>query len=203
MPEQEAEIIRRVLRGQTEAYAVLIERHRDRAMTLALRMLKNREDAEEALQDAFVKAFRGLRSFKADSKFATWLYRILYNGCATRLRRSGSYGKEIPDYDLVEKEAVRTEARPDRRYEFKELQEIVAQGMEEIPAIYGGILTLYFVQEMSYEEIAEVTGISLNTVKTRLFRARKYLRDYIARSFSETKSGGTRQTMRTLTEEFL
>src|SRR3989337_1506914 len=85
MANPDYETIQRILAGEKRAYADLVNRHKDRAMTLALRMLKNREDAEEALQDAFVRAFNALPRFEWKSSFSTWLYRIVYNVCATAL----------------------------------------------------------------------------------------------------------------------
>ncbi|MGH2569447.1 MAG: sigma-70 family RNA polymerase sigma factor, partial [Bacteroidota bacterium] len=79
MADQDFEIIQRVLTGEKRSYAVLVDRHKDRAMTLAMRMLKNREDAEEALQDAFIRAFNALPRFERKSSFSTWFYRIVFN----------------------------------------------------------------------------------------------------------------------------
>jgi RNA polymerase sigma factor (sigma-70 family) len=91
MPDTDFETIQRILAGETQAYAKLVDRHKDRAMTLAMRLLKNRQDAEEALQDAFVRAFKALDRFEMKASFATWFYRIVFNVCSSALgKRDGT-----------------------------------------------------------------------------------------------------------------
>jgi RNA polymerase sigma-70 factor (ECF subfamily) len=178
MPADDNDIIQRVLAGERQAFGVLIDRHRQKAMTLALRMLKNPQDAEEALMDAFVRAHNALDRFERKSSFSTWFYRILFNVCYSHLRRARPeelhLDIEVPDT------RSRDHDRPDNVYAAGELERIVAEEIGAMPAVYGGVFTLFLVQEMSYEEIAEVTGLPLNTVKTRLFRARTMLRERVA-----------------------
>ena len=183
----EQAIIERVLAGETRAFALLIDAHKDNAMTLALRMLKNREDAEEALQDAFVRAFRSLGRFEGKSKFATWLYRIVFNVCASRSRRRELHEVRIDDAPSDEMPIAAD--RPDILCEGAEFQRIVADAIDALPPVYGAIFTLYAVNEMSYEEIAEVADLPINTVKTRLFRARALLRTSVADRMGEPGRG--------------
>lgn len=191
MSADERTIIERVLAGDDRAFRALAERHQARAMTLAVRMLKNREDAEEALQDAFLRAYRSLDRFKLHSSFATWLYRIIFNVCSTRLRgRSSEVRVDVDEQiDMIGESDDRD--RPDLQLESAELHEIVQRGIDAMPGVYAGVFTLFFVQDLSYEEIAEVTDIPLNTVKTRLFRARRMLRAYVLEHRGETVSGGS------------
>lgn len=179
MIEQDTDIIRRIADGDRRAYAELIERHKDRAMTLALRMLKNRADAEEALQDAFMRAFNALGGFENKSSFSTWFYRILFNVCSTMLSKRPkhyvvSYQDEREDGSVAASEPI-AEEMPDLDYESAEFQSVVREEIERLPERYAAILTLFFVQDMSYEEIIDVTGLPLGTVKNRLFRARTML----------------------------
>lgn len=179
------EIIERILAGEHHAFQVLIDRHREKAMTLALRMLKNREDAEEALMDAFIRAYNALERFERKSRFSTWFYRILFNVCYSITRKRG---EEKSDLELDQLHTrSHDQDRPDTRYDAAELEMIVSEEIEAIPAVYGGVFTLFFTQEMSYEEIAEVTGLPINTVKTRLFRARTMLRERVS---ERLKDGG-------------
>lgn len=152
-------------------------------MTLAMRMLKNREDAEEALQDAFVRAFHALPRFEWKSSFSTWFYRIVYNVCASALARRGeelhrSIDEETegetfdPPSDLL---------LPDAAFESAEFSKVVREEVELLPPMYGPIFTLFVMQEMSYEEIVNVTGLSLSAVKVRLFRARALLRSAVTK----------------------
>ena len=188
MKSTDNDIIRRVIDGDNRAYAELINRHKDKAMTLAMRMMKNRHDAEEALQDAFVRAFRALPSFEWKSSFSTWFYRIVFNVCSSALARRGNTNllsiDEENDEDL-KIEIPSTDTEPDIEFEQKEFAQIVRSEIDRMDAGYSSILTMFFLQEMSYEEIITVTGLPLGTVKNRLFRARLQLRNAVARHFSD------------------
>ena len=187
MNDQDFQVIQRVLAGEKRAYSQLVDRHKDRAMALAVRMLKNRQDAEEALQDAFVRAFNALPRFEWKSSFSTWFYRIVYNVCATSLSKKGNPEHLRLDGD-EDREALKLPSEdepPDVEYESKEFQRIVREEIDELPRAYASVLTLFFVQEMSYEEIVESTELPLGTVKNRLFRARSMLRDAVLKRLKE------------------
>jgi RNA polymerase sigma-70 factor (ECF subfamily) len=181
-------IIRRVLAGEQKAYAELVDRHKEKAMTLAMRMLKNRHDAEEALQDAFIRAFRSLQGFEWRSSFSTWFYRIVFNVCSTKLGKHGEAMllsiDEEADNEL-KFEIPSTDVEPDIEFENKEFSGIVKQEIEKLDTGYSSLLTMFFLQELSYEEIQSVTGLPLGTVKNRLFRARNELRKAVLKHFSE------------------
>jgi RNA polymerase sigma-70 factor (ECF subfamily) len=181
MQDQDYSIIQRVLGGEKRAYSDLVDRHKAKAMTLALRMLKNREDAEEALQDAFVRAFHALPRFEWKSSFSTWFYRIVYNVCATALSKRGVERRLSLNQEDEELNLPAEEIGPDLDYESTEFRQIVMDEIEKLPEAYGSTLTLFLVQEMSYEEIVAVTGLPLGTVKVRLFRARMMLRNAVAK----------------------
>jgi RNA polymerase sigma-70 factor (ECF subfamily) len=178
------EIISRVLGGNTRSFADLVERHKDKAMTLAMRMLRNREEAEEAVQDAFVRAFNALDKFEKRSKFSTWMYRILFNVCSTILskrgepvqpissdKNEGDWEDEIPDFSEI----------PDSVVEGEEFRQQVVDAMNELSPLYSGITTMFYIDDLSYEEIVKITGSPLGTVKARLFRARAMLREGVLR----------------------
>lgn len=182
MPAVDEEIVRRVLAGDKRAYAELVERHKDKAMTLAFRILKNREEAEEALQDAFVRAFHALPRFEWKASFSTWFYRIVYNVCVTSLgKRSNAAHLSLNEEDDQILNAPSEEPAPDEAYEFREIYDAVTEEIERLPESYAGILTLFFVNDQSYEQMVEVTGLPLATVKVRLFRGRLLLKDAVAR----------------------
>ena len=183
MHDRDHSIVTRVLAGEKRAYAELVDRHKDRAMTLAMRMLKNREDAEEALQDAFVRAFHALSRFEWKSSFSTWFYRIVYNVCSTALARKGEELHRSLDEE-TEGESFDPPSDillPDAAYESAEFSRIVREEVNLLPPMYGSVFTLFAMQEMSYEEIVNVTGLSLSAVKVRLFRARALLRDAVTK----------------------
>jgi len=175
-------IIEEIRSGQTRRYAVLIDRHKDRAMTLALRLTGNRQESEELIQDAFLRAYRSLHQFRGDAKFGTWFYRILYNLCLTRVTRKKGKPEQLDVSDermldniLVDEE----EATIQERMEEDEMQQMIAAEIAEMPEKFRTVLTLFYVQEMSYEEITAVLNQPLGTVKTNLFRARNLLRERV------------------------
>ena len=183
MSDPDFEIILRILAGDTRAYAELVDRHKDRAMTLAMRLLRNREDAEEALQDAFVRAFRALDRFEMKSTFSTWFYRIVYNVCSSALSRRGDQIHVSIDDGSVEANgewSVDAQS-PGVDLESREFQQLVHAAIGKLPPVYAAILTLFLVQDLGYDEIVQVTGLPLGTVKNRLFRARMMLRDLVLR----------------------
>ena len=191
MRKDDGAIIQEILAGNKRAYGELVDRHKEKAMTLAMRMLKNRQDAEEATQDAFVRAFNALPRFEWKSSFSTWFYRIVYNVCATQLSRRGD-DLRVP-IDTREEEGALSlpseELPPDIQYEGAEFELIVLREIEKLPVPYGVVCTLFFVHDMSYDQIVEVTGMPLGTVKVRLFRGRIMLREGIVKQLGVTKIG--------------
>lgn len=188
MHESDHDIIQRVRAGDRKAYARLVDRHKEKAMALAVRMLRDRRDAEEALQDAFVRAFQALPRFEGRSSFATWLYRIVFNVCSSALERRSlatvSLNAETEEGGAVI-ELPSSERAPDIQLESTETQRVVLEEIEKLPEVYGTTFTLFVIQELSYDEIVEVVGVPLGTVKARLFRARMMLRDAVARRLSD------------------
>ena len=190
MKSTDSDIIRRVIDGDSRAFAELIDRHKGRAMTLAVRLLKDHHEAEEALQDAFVRAYRALPAFEWKSSFSTWFYRIVFNVCASRLSRRGEtklLSIERENEDELKLEVPSQDDEPDTELEKKEFSAIVRAEIGRMDSAYASILTMFFLQEMSYDEIISVTGLPLGTVKNRLFRARMQLRTAVVRQFSEKK----------------
>jgi len=176
------EIIGHIREGDARTFSLLVDRHKERGMSLAFRMLRNREEAEEALQDAFVRAFKALPGFEMKAAFSTWFYRIVFNVCATRLSRKGD-----PLRGMLEQEEEAFENRgspdplPDQVLESDQTAEIIQEEIGKIPEVYGTTFTLFALHERTYDEIVEITGVPLGTVKARLFRARTMLRDAVAR----------------------
>ena len=195
MQADENALISGVLKGDRRSTDLLVGRYKDKAMTLALRMLRNREDAEEAVQDAFIRAIRALPRFEKRSSFSTWIHRIVYNVCVSRLgRKSEEMMREGQDEST--ESAASQDALPDAEYESTEVRAIISEEIERLPAAYAATFTLFFVDEMSYKEIVDVTGLPLGTVKARLFRARIIVRDAVAR-----RLGLRRESSRAVGEE--
>lgn len=186
--DKDYQLVQRVLSGERRAFEQLIERHKSRSMALAQRMLKNREDAEEALQDAFIRVYKSLHKFEWKSSFSTWLYKIVFNVCSSKLQKSD---REILTRNTVSLENSgamdfhHDEPAPDITCEQGEFEQFVREEMEKLPLIYSTILTMVVVQELSYEEITEITRLPLGTVKNRLFRARAMLKESLSRRLRE------------------
>lgn len=189
MQNTDVAIVQRILAGDKKAFAELVDRHKDRGMTLSLRMLKNREEAEEALQDAFIRAFNALPRFEWKSSFSTWFYRIVYNVCVTQLSKRGEDIHVTLDGEEGEGgfEVAEEGLAPDEKYESDEFESLVVREIERLPALYGSICTLFFMQDMSYDQIVEITGLPLGTVKVRLFRGRMLLRQAVGRHIGADK----------------
>jgi RNA polymerase sigma-70 factor, ECF subfamily len=179
-PDQE--IVDAIRAGNTRRYAALVDRHKDRALTLALRLVGDREEAEELVQDGFLRAYDSLGQFRGDARFGTWFYRILYNLCMTRVtrRRDSPRSLDGPGNELPEKNFLASEEPGAlERLEETEMQNLLSAEVARLPENFRIAVTLFYVQELSYEEMAGVTGLPLGTIKTNLFRGRTLLRKNI------------------------
>ena len=158
------------LAGRTEAFGTLVERY-DRAIYhLAYRTLHDQEEARDVAQEAFFKAYRSLRTFKPGAKFSTWLFAITYHACCDRLSRRRRYSNdELPD-------RADSAAGPETQAIATDEAQRLRQAIAALPEKYRTVITLYHLQGRQYEEIAQVLGVPMGTVKTHLFRAKEQLR---------------------------
>jgi len=152
----------------------LVDRYKDLVFTLALRMVKNKEEAEEVSQDTFIKVYKSLRKFKGDSKFSTWIYRVAYNTCLDRLKKNKRQQNTVTIDEYTEHQ-VRTIDNALDKIETKEKQEAIKKCIEMLPSEDGFLLTLYYFDEQSLDEIAKVVNLTANNVKVKLYRSRKKL----------------------------
>jgi len=167
-------IIARVLDGDVKAFTLLVDSYKDIAFTMACRLLANREDAEEVVQDSFVKIYRSLASYRQESKFSTWLYRIVYNTAISKLRLRKNKFSSLDDNTI------------DACYEIsEEIYEndnsvILNMAMKKLTEEERAILTLFYLNESDINEIHKITGLSKTNIKVKLFRARKKLQELVA-----------------------
>lgn len=147
-------------------------------MTLAVRLVGARDEAEELVQDSFLRAFRSLGSFRGDAKFSTWFYRILYNVCMTRVRRRRPLPVQEPPADRANPAGEWADAEPDvlEKLESEEVRQILMEEMLRLPEAFRAALTLFYVQDLTYDEMTVVLQVPLGTVKTNLSRGRTLLR---------------------------
>jgi RNA polymerase sigma-70 factor (ECF subfamily) len=163
-----------VIGGDCHAFAVLVDRYKNFVFTLSIKMLQNREEAEEVSQDVFIKVYRSLQKFKTESKFSTWLYRVTYNTCLDRMR-SKKRNTPIFSFDhFAEDEAVSLMNVLDT-IEERERKQMIQKCLDLLPAEDSFLLTLYYFQENSLKEISRIMGINENNLKIKLFRSRRRL----------------------------
>jgi len=174
--------------GRLGAFDALVRRHTPRIYNLAMGMMRNQADAHDAMQDAFLAAYRRLDGFRGDAAFGSWIYRIATNACLMRMRRKrrrpevsldlehsgfgedGSWARPVEDLS----------PRVDELYEQKELGRVIQAGMDTLPETYRAVFVLADVELKTMKEIAEILDLTVPNVKTRLHRARLKLREYLA-----------------------
>ncbi len=173
------ELIDRVLAGDTAAYQGLVERYQHMVFTLAVRLLRNRELAEETAQDVFVKAYLGLKGFRGSSKFSTWLYKIAYHRI---LDTAGAEGRKPGLRSDLAPEDLSARSLDDTWSQLMERERRTAldQALERLDPVDRSLLSLFYLQEQSLQEVSEITGLSTGTAKVRLFRARERLKAVLA-----------------------
>lgn len=182
--EQEAMIVQRIIGGETEAFELLVLEYQKNVYNVALRITGNAEDAADMAQEAFIKAFNSISSFKGDSRFSVWLYRIVSNVSVDFLRSkarrpSSSLSIENEEGETVELEIADESLSPEKLLETKLSSQAVRRGLDSLPEDYRQILLLREIQGLSYDEIAQILDVEIGTVKSRIFRARKKLCAYL------------------------
>ncbi len=185
----DVELVGQVIAGDSYAFRTLMQRHNQIAYRTARSILRNDADAEDAVQEAWLKAYRALDRFRSESRFSTWLVRIVVNESLARLRASARRAEVIPLDTTIDSAAFATEQsmqlaesdRPDGVAERGELRRALESRIDELPESLRSVFVLRAVEEMSVEEVASCLGIPEATVRTRHFRARSMLRESLAR----------------------
>ncbi len=173
--------------GDQDAFAILVQRHQRRVFNLVFRMLQQYEEANEVTQDAFFSAWQGLPSFRGDARFSTWLYRIAYN-CA--LKQLEQRKRDNAIQVAIQAETIDDDASVDAEIEAHDRQAIVQEHLLNLPAKYRVVLILRHLQEMTYEEMAEILTMPIGTIKTHLFRARNLLKERLEAFEHDWKTRG-------------
>lgn len=167
-------LLKAVKAGDVSAFAQIIDKYQHMAFTLAMGIVKNKEEAEEVAQDAFFKAYKSLDSFKGDANFSTWLYRIIYNTAISKIR-----GRKPVSADLESKEVAQFEMNYAEsnmhQLEKQDRKKILKKALARLKEEDAFIVLLYYYKDNSIDEITEATGLSASNVKVKLHRGRKQL----------------------------
>ena len=174
MTTNEQIIINKIISGDTNAFSVLVEQYKDLVFTLAFRMLKNREEAEEVAQDSFLKVYRSLQKFKGDSKFSTWIYKVTYNSCLDRIKKNKKYYNHVP-IDEFTTHQIKTIDNALDKLENEERELAIQNCINLLSSEESFLITLYYFEDQSLDEISKIVGLTPNNVKVKLFRIRKKL----------------------------
>lgn len=180
-------LVRQAQDGDLDAYDQLVRRHQDRIYGLCYHMTSNHEDAHDLAQDSFVKAWQALKSFKGDSSFYTWVYRIAVNTCLNHLksRRNRTPHLSLNDLDINPENdpdlvALVSHRTPRRDIGLSELQRRLNEAILKLSEEHRAVVTMHDIQGMPHDEIAEVLGVNPGTVRSRLFYARQQLQAWLA-----------------------
>jgi len=188
-------LVRAAKKGDLAAFDQLIQRYDRKVFRIAQHITQNREDAEDVVQDAFLKAFENLEGFQEQSKFYTWLVRIAVNEALMRLRRrktakTVSLDEDVEtEDDYIPREVADWSPNPEQLYKQSELKEILGKTIQGLPASFRTVFVLRDVEGLSTEETADALGLSIPAVKSRLLRARLQLRERLNKFFKKPKGG--------------
>lgn len=183
-------LVKRINHGDKEAFRALVDAYKGLVAHIVFRMVPSRAESEDLCQDVFVKVYTSLPSFRFQSKLSAWIGRITYNTCLNYLGKkkpvlAGGGNSEESFWDSIPGDFP----QPDHDYAAKNVSGILHREIEGMPVKYRIVLTLYHLEEMSYQEITEITGLPEGTVKSHLFRGRKYLKDKLIKKYGQESYG--------------
>lgn len=185
----EADLVAKAKAGDTAAFTELVSHYERRVFRMAKQITQNDEDAEDVLQETFLKAYSHLDDFQGNSKFYTWIVRIAVNEALMKLRKRRS-DRTVPlddpidtGEDVVAREIAVWEDNPEQRYSREEMGNILDEAVQSLKPAYRTVFILRDIEEMSIEETAQALNLSISAVKSRLLRARLQLRDKLTRQF--------------------
>jgi RNA polymerase sigma-70 factor (ECF subfamily) len=161
-----------VRKGNVQSFSVLVEKYQKLVYTLALRLLKKPEDAEEMAQDTFIKAFQKLDSYEGKSKFSTWLYSITYNACISELRKRRIEFKSLDDTRISDQDEMKMHDYY-REVRKEDQEKYLNLALEKLPEDDQVLVTLYYYESQSMDEISTITGLTVSNIKVKIHRARK------------------------------
>jgi RNA polymerase sigma-70 factor (ECF subfamily) len=177
--QEENRLLDRILGGEESVYATLVDHYKSYAYTIALKILNNKPDAEEAAQDAFIKAYQYLKSFNRQARFSTWLYRIVFNTAISYKR------KNRVQFQSIDNMAIEYHTESGKGLEKNDKEVFVRMAMEKLSDADRMAIQLYYIKEFSLEEVAGILNQPINTVKVRVHRARQRVGDELKKNLKE------------------
>lgn len=198
MEIQDQKLIDQIHAGDFQAFEALVNRYEGKVYRLAIRMLRNPQDAEDALQETFLQVYRGLKTFEGRSNFSTWLFRLATNVCLMKIRHRGTepagmlpLEDYLPQHEDGEHPLIQEwPEKPEEILLNKESREKMTEALEKLPPEYRAVFILRDIEGFSNSEAGEALGISVAAVKSRLHRARLALRGMLAEYFEKEKITG-------------
>ena len=198
MNDQEQNWIQAAKSGDQAAFGHLVETYQKRVYALTVRMCPTRELAEEAAQEAFLSVWQGLPFFRGDSAFSTWLYRLASNACVDLLRKEGRHQGPSLDDETVTADVADPSPTPEKAAEQRELRAQIEAGLRSLSPEHREVLVLREIQQLSYDEIADTLSLDLGTVKSRINRGRRQLRDLLIKQGNFSAPAASKKTERGL-----
>ena len=183
---EDSDLVDKTLQGDMKAFGVLVDRYKHMVFTLACRLLRNREDAEEVAQDTFVKAFKALDTYAGDAKFSTWLYKIAYNHSLDHLKKKKRTVDTV-SIDQSKPTGLQVMNKVLEQLEQQDRSRLVKAAIDRLSEEDAAIITLFYFEDLSIREISEIVPLSLQTIKVRLYRGRKQLANLLGTSLLKDK----------------
>ena len=175
-------IVKRVQEGDVNAYNILVIKYQHKVLQIISKFVGNSADASDVAQESFIKAYKAINTFRGESSFYTWLYRIVVNAAKTYLESNSKHQNHLDvdaeEFESVDKQGALTyKDTPDRIIESQELQQVIFDAMAELPEELRQAITSREVEGMSYEDMADLMNVPVGTVRSRIFRARQFIEE--------------------------
>jgi RNA polymerase sigma-70 factor (ECF subfamily) len=174
-----------VQRGQKESFGILMDRYERKLFSYGRKFLTGQDNIEDVVQEVFIKTYRNIQSFDTSQKFSPWIYRIAHNTFVNALRKNAKSPVRFFDFDTFLAHPVYEDALPAEK-EQQRLGEIIDRGLDKLSPEYREIIILYYIQNLSYKEIADILHLPIGTVSVRLLRAKKELKKFVPNEQQES-----------------
>lgn len=177
-PKTDEEVAVLVQKGQKESFGILMDRYERKLFSYGRKFLTGQENIQDVVQEVFIRTYRNIKSFDPLQKFSPWIYRIAHNIFVNELRKKSRSPLRFFDFDTFTAHPVYEDATPAEREQLR-VNEVIGKGLDKLSPEYREIIILYYIQDLSYKEIADILHVPIGTVSVRLMRAKKDLKKYV------------------------